>query len=169
MEDGDLYVNKVAIEEALFGVLEEECRLEASAGKPATKQGVYLLLRSLLLRFSEAWFQESVKKLQQKRDARSGRLDPDGYFHLPGRAELALEVQRKVLPQFGFQGSKEGSSDMIRHCSAFLGDKDVAQMFDAINKKLGMSSAARQRFRKLAGSFEDAHTRQPYETPCSLK
>ncbi|CAJ1451011.1 unnamed protein product [Effrenium voratum] len=66
----------------------------------------------------------------------------DGYFHLPGRAELALEVQRKVLPQFGFQGSKEGSSDMIRHCSAFLGDKDVAQMFDAINKPLGFRDGA---------------------------
>ena len=32
----------------------------------------------------------------------------DGYFHLPGRAELALEVQQKILPRFGFDATKDG-------------------------------------------------------------
>lgn len=32
----------------------------------------------------------------------------DGYFHLPGRSELALEVQRRILPRFGFDATKAG-------------------------------------------------------------
>lgn len=174
-EDGDVYVNKVAIEEALFGpfedlVLEEE----PNSGKPSTKQGVYLLLRSLFLGFSEAWFQEAILKLQHKKDARERgncgdrgdrggdrgdrdrhRPDPDGYFHLPGRAELALEVQQKILPRFGFDATKEGVGDMIRHCSAFLTDHDIAHLFDAINRKLGMSPAACSRFRRFCSSFQE--------------
>lgn len=67
----------------------------------------------------EAWFQEAILKLQHKKDARDrgerGKPDPapwstvsqvisrpaltattteDGYFHLPGRSELALEALR---------------------------------------------------------------------------
>ncbi|CAE7931011.1 Ankrd17, partial [Symbiodinium necroappetens] len=126
-----------------------------SCPKPDTKPAIYLLLRSLLLNFSEAWFQESIQQLQRRADApRCGRTDPDGYYHLAGRAELAMQVQKLVLPHFGFEATKEGVADMIRHCAAFLSDQDVAHLFDAINKKLGMSPAACQRFRRLAASLE---------------
>eukprot|EP00435_Cladocopium_sp_Y103_P056378 s1156_g19.t1 len=129
-EDGDVYVNKVAIEEALFGPFEETLDLvleeEPNSGKPSTKQGVYLLLRSLPLgpNMREAWFQEAILKLQHKKDAHRGdrgdrdrhRPDPDGYFHLPGRAELALEVQQKILPRFGFDATKDGIREFASSC-----------------------------------------------------
>jgi len=161
-EDGDVYVNKVAIEEALFGpfedmVLEEE---QPSNGIPSTNQGVYLLLRSLFLGFSDPWFQEAILKLQHEKDARDRadrerRPDPDGYFHLPGRSELALEVQRRILPRFGFDATKEGVGEMIRHCSAYLTDHSIAHLFDAINRKLGMSPEACCRFRRFCSSFQE--------------
>jgi len=163
-DDADVYVNAMAIEEALYSsrdCLQEKDTDAAGFGeaavepyKPATTPAIYMLLRSLLLNFSEAWFQESMQKLQRKADARTGRADPDGYYHLPGRAELALQVQKRVLPHFGFEGTKEGVADMIRHCAAFLPDPDVAHLFDAINKRLGMSPAACLRFRHLAESLE---------------
>ena len=34
--------------------------------------------------------------------------DPDGYYHLPGRQELALDVQAEVLPGYGFEGNRKG-------------------------------------------------------------
>jgi len=161
-QDGDVYVNKVAIEEALFGpfedmVLEEE---QPSNGIPSTQQGVYLLLRSLFLGFSDPWFQEAILKLQHEKDARDRadrerRPDPDGYFHLPGRSELALEVQRRILPRFGFDATKEGVGEMIRHCSAYLTDRSIADLFDAINRKLGMSPEACCRFRRFCSSFQE--------------
>lgn len=153
-EDGDIYVNRVAIEEALLGPFEDLTQeVEPHSGQPSTKQGVYLLLRSLFLGFSEAWFQEALVKLQLKKDKAESRNaqarpDPDGYFHLPGRAELALEVHQKILPRFGFDATKEGVSDMIRHCAGFLQDPEVANLFDAINRKLGMSPSACVRFRR---------------------
>jgi len=76
-----------------------------------------------------------------------------------------MQVQKLVLPHFGFEATKEGVADMIRHCAAFLSDQDVAHLFDGINKKLGMSPAACQRFRRLAASLEAAH--KPSGESCS--
>lgn len=101
--------------------------------------------------------QSCVDLLKQSAAARSGgpgKKEPaDGYYHLPGRAELALEVQKEILPMFGFEGSREGVKDMIQHCSRFLCDPEVAILFDATNAKLGMTHAACLRFRTLAESL----------------
>ena len=39
----------------------------------------------------------------------------DGYFHLRGRSELALEVQRRILPRFGFDATKAGGGRGGQH------------------------------------------------------
>ena len=74
----------------------------------------------------------------------------EGYYHLRGRAELALPLQRRILPQYGFQGSRAGVLDMVSHCSQFITDPEVARLFDDINLKLGMTPAACARFRDTA-------------------
>eukprot|EP00438_Fugacium_kawagutii_P016122 Skav235811 [mRNA] locus=scaffold1267:329833:334624:- [translate_table: standard] len=71
---------------------------------------IYVLCLDFRVIQGEAWFQEAILKLQHKKDSRDrgerGKPDPDGYFHLPGRAEVALEVQQKILPRFGFDATK---------------------------------------------------------------
>jgi len=173
-EDADISVNSEAIREALFGPSTPATSAEpvaATAGiKPRTSSGVIVLLRSLYESYSLPEFQTSVNSLkksdtpqffwhstycvaQRYRDCAAG-----GYYHLPGRAELTANIQEHVLPLHGFEGSKEGVSEMISFCANYLGDPDVASLFDAINSKLGMSPAACQRFRKLAAGL--AETKQ---------
>jgi len=62
---------------------------------------------------------------------------------------LALIVQQAILPGFGFEASKEGVKEMMRHCAPFFQDPEVADLLDAINSKLGMSASACKRFRAL--------------------
>jgi len=169
-EDADISVNSEAIREALFGPSTPATSAEpvkATAGtKPRTRTGVINLLRSLHENYSLPEFQASVNSLKETNtlswtptkicvverfcDYRAG-----GYYHLPGRAELTAGIQEYVLPLHGFEGSKEGVSEMISFCANFLGDPDVASLFDAINSKLGMSPAACQRFRKLAAGLAE--------------
>ncbi|CAE7301096.1 unnamed protein product [Symbiodinium natans] len=130
-------------------------------GKPLTKHRLLDMLRCQLHEFSQAKFQKDLEKLKTRADYNSGRVfdkakplerafeDPEGYFHLEGRADLALEVHKLLLPKYGFEPSKEGVQDMIRHCAPFVQDPDVADLLDRVNEKLGMSAAACQRFRKL--------------------
>ncbi|CAK9049652.1 unnamed protein product [Durusdinium trenchii] len=80
--------------------------------------------------------------------------DPEGYYHLPGRQELALDVQVDVLPSYGFEGNRKGVREMICHCAPYLKDAEVQKRFDAINMKLGMSAAAATRFRLLVQEIE---------------
>ena len=52
---------------------------------------------------------------------------------------------------------------MLVHVAPYLGDKDVALLFDSINGKLGMESNGQLRFRRLAQSAEglDLQARDP--------
>jgi len=166
--DPDIYINEVAIKEALsLEVTASKANSETCVcAKPATKERVLELLRVQLREFSKAIFQQKLNDLKQSYDTASGRLwkknfidpelpveDPDGYYHLPGRAELALRVQKRILPRFGFEGTKDGVKDMICHCASYLEESDVAHLFDSLNMKLGMSPDACRRFRKLASQL----------------
>eukprot|EP00439_Symbiodinium_sp_Y106_P030564 s2123_g3.t1 len=175
-KDPDIEVNDVAIKELLSlevppMELNEKNKLIA---RPVTKHRIMDLLRVQLIEFSKATFQADVEELKKCADYNSGRVfnpsrpmeqgfeDPDGYYHLEGRAELALLVQTRLLPQYGFAPSKAGVQDMIRpglstisvgHCAPFVRDPDVANLLDRVNEKLGMSPAACHRFRELVAEF----------------
>eukprot|EP00931_Biecheleriopsis_adriatica_P038604 TRINITY_DN22090_c0_g1_i1.p1 TRINITY_DN22090_c0_g1~~TRINITY_DN22090_c0_g1_i1.p1 ORF type:complete len:448 (+),score=110.65 TRINITY_DN22090_c0_g1_i1:189-1346(+) len=141
-DDPDVFVNTTAINEALFGpgdvqLVEQELKY----GKKAdTKDFVTSMLRAHMVAYSHPAFQRSVRMLMEKvKDPR------DGYYRLPGRAELAMEVQSQLLPRFGFEASRQGVQDMIVHCSRHLADPE-----DAINSRLGMTETACRRFRRVA-------------------
>lgn len=160
-EDADIYVNSVTIREALFSpstpapCLEPQ---EVKAGnKPEGKGEVLDLLRSLYEEYSQPQFQTNLENL--KLDLTYLETDrKNGYYHLPGRAELAESIQKHVLPLFGFEATSDGVQEMIVLCGSYLMDPDVSNMFDAINSKLGMMPKACQRFRNLAASLAGTKT-----------
>lgn len=149
--DKDVYVNAVAIKEALFSASTSQSSLEPPVedvrGKPKSREDILYLLRTLLFFYSIPHFQARVVELKLfETDKRSKN---SGYYHLTGRAQLALEVQATLLPKFGFEASREGVRDMISLCAGYLSYPEVAELMDDINIKLGMTDAACQRFRKL--------------------
>lgn len=153
-KDPDIYVNSVAIQDALSlssGARENAVEPDLVT-KPTTNHRVCELLRSLLVEFSMASFQQDIDELKrkvisQRRRSKGTEEDPDGYYHLPGRGALALQVYRAVLPCYGFDGSKAGVNDMILHCAEFLSNDEVAHLVDSINLKLGMTPEACLRWR----------------------
>lgn len=159
--DPDIYVNAAAINEALFSTIQ----VDGSDGKdrhacigfgrkPVTKVAIMDMLQSLIIAFSGPSFQEEIKKLKTRADCNARcEEDPRGYYHLPGRADLALPKQRQTLKSYGFRPTKQGVRDMVRACVPYLSDPEVAKTFDAVNMKLGMSAVAARRFRDLASDL----------------
>lgn len=162
--DPDIYINEVAIKEALsLEVLRSPQTSDVVPAKPISKERVLELLRLHLAEFSKAFFQHKLEDLKKAADRSSGRWsiqdgealpDPEGYFHLPGRADLAFRVQKKFLPRYGFAATKDGVKEMICHCAKYLSDPDVEHLFDSLNSKLGMSSDACERFRRMASQLD---------------
>lgn len=175
-DDSDIFVNSTIIKDALFSEArqypelaqeDEFAPLGAICGnKPQTKIGILEFLHNLYVRYADPAFQDEIELLKREADQRAGRVlvrgfvepivteDPDGYYHLPGRQELALEIQQEVLPLFGFEGNRKGVREMIRYCAPYLDDLEVQKKFDAINLKLGMTQAAALRFRKLVQEIQ---------------
>eukprot|EP00930_Biecheleria_cincta_P020508 TRINITY_DN15418_c0_g1_i1.p1 TRINITY_DN15418_c0_g1~~TRINITY_DN15418_c0_g1_i1.p1 ORF type:complete len:416 (-),score=115.21 TRINITY_DN15418_c0_g1_i1:96-1295(-) len=165
-EDDDVCVNKAAIEETLFcASSSSSSKKDDDAGYRSSKPGqrpgsvtrVEELLLALLLRYSSPQFQNRIGHLKALQAMRSGRPlrvhVPDGYYRLPGRAALAFQVQKCILPIYGFAASPQGVIDMIAHCSQFMDSPRVARLMDETNAKLGMTPAACERFRKLAANL----------------
>lgn len=155
-EDSDVYVNEVSIKEALFGPAKtghaQRCESTAPSclHKSDTKEFVMRLFRAQLIAFSHPAVQKSVAYFQGK--ARTAHAS-DGYYHLPGRAAIALQIHQMMLPRFGFERSRAGVQEMLIHCSKYLHDPEAARLFDDINCKLGMSPTACQRFRQVTASL----------------
>jgi len=154
-DDPDVFVNAFAIEEALLTYAQGNLLAKKAVGhignKPNTKFTVARLLRKQLAAFSTPSFQHAIDRLKKKAD--SDHANVDGHFHLAGRAELAFSVQRRILPSFGFQPSRSGVLEMVRHCTMFLDDEEIGGLWDDINAKLGMTPEACRRFRDVAGGF----------------
>lgn len=159
-EDADIYVNSEAIKEALFSPSAPAPCLEPQEveflDKPENREEVLELLRNLYENYSHPEFQASLDSL--KYFETDSRYAKNGYYHLPGRAELVFDIQNQVLPFFGFEASSDGVQEMIVLCGSYLTDPEVANMFDAINSKLGMTPKACQRFRNLAASLAGVKT-----------
>jgi len=147
-----IYVNSEAIKEALFSpsipapsLVTQEVEI---FDKPTSKVEVLDLLCNLHKGYSQPQFQAALENL--KYFATDSRYEAGGYYHLPGRADLARQIQVDVLPLWSFGTSNEAMNEMISLCANYLMDPEVAIQFDAINSKLGMTPTACQRFRKLA-------------------
>lgn len=152
-DDPDVAVNQKIIQEHLSACEVPEAGKEHTAiplghdKKALGKRDIIRLLKSLKVSFSEPNFQEELTKLVEAEKKKSGTAESTGYLQLPGRNELAFAIQEQLAPCFGFQGSKEGVLSMISECGKFLTDPEVAELFDAVNAKLGMSPAACKAFR----------------------
>eukprot|EP00931_Biecheleriopsis_adriatica_P103605 TRINITY_DN78412_c0_g1_i1.p1 TRINITY_DN78412_c0_g1~~TRINITY_DN78412_c0_g1_i1.p1 ORF type:complete len:616 (-),score=179.84 TRINITY_DN78412_c0_g1_i1:25-1872(-) len=149
-QDPDVYVNSTAITEALYGPAKGASKKEESLEpeKVDSKEFVVKLLRIQLVAFSHPAIQRSVAILKNEA-ADAG----DGHFHMAGRSELSLQVQRLILPKFGFEGNRQGVQAMIKYCAKYMHDPEVAALFDDINSKLGMSADACRRFRQVTESL----------------
>jgi len=149
-DDADIFVNSEAIKEALFSPFTPAPSVEPQGNwflKPTSKGGIFELLRCLHQSYSRPEFQADVHRLLKSEAG--ARCAAAGYYHLPGRAELAVPIQETVLPHYGFEASSKGVHEMIVLCAPYLMDPDIVGLFDAINGKLGMEPAACERFRKL--------------------
>jgi len=131
------------IDEALYGP-ELQGAAAARESKKLSKRRVLALMREHLAGFSTAEFQWELKGLKEA----SPLGEKDDHFQLEGRAELALGVQNKILPKYGFQQGHRGVHEMMASCSQHMLDAEVVCLTDAINAKLGMTPAACQRFRQ---------------------
>ncbi|CAJ1359839.1 unnamed protein product, partial [Effrenium voratum] len=172
--DSDIQVQEKIIQDTLRAepiVESPKEEVPRVRGKPRNKFETEDMLRALLFAFNQPWFQDKIRELKRSADFCSGRVrrnvepgsrpsfgqhavDPEGYYHLSGRAALALLVHQQVLPLYSFEGTPEGVQAMLVHVSPYLADKDVARLFDSINGKLGMEVNAQLRFRRLAQSAE---------------
>mmetsp|Transcript_123895 Transcript_123895/g.231856 ORF Transcript_123895/g.231856 Transcript_123895/m.231856 type:complete len:372 (-) Transcript_123895:272-1387(-) len=114
--------------------IDEKLGMKVQASSPMpngemTKELVLQMAKELLEGFSTADFQQKLQGLLRNR---SNSTD------VPGRMELALTVQSKVLPNYGFPGTYEGIVMMLDAISPFMDDQTVQQMLGAIDEKLGM-------------------------------
>jgi len=151
-EDPDVYVNSLSIKEALLQIKPSSPRLGDRFNRQVVavdcKDFVIQLLRSQLVAFSHPAFQKSVRALKLK-----ATDVEEGFYHLPGRAQLAMTVQRLILPRFGFSATREGVQSMIVHCAQYASEPEVALLFDGINSRLGMTKPACARFLEMARSL----------------
>lgn len=160
-EDDDVFVNKAAIRETLFRPSSSKQgdagnRSSQRCQRPSSMTQVEEFLRALLLRYSSPQFQNRINLLKRLQAVRSGRplnSAPNSYYHLPGRAALCFQVQKCILPKYGFTSCQEGVHDMIAHCAQFLDSPRVASLMDETNAKLGMTPVACERFRKLSANL----------------
>jgi hypothetical protein len=155
--DPDIFVNAETIREALYSCINDQ-RLKNELNdfeglSCNSRASVVALLQEQVVAFSLPAIQRAIAKLKKQASMRAGLQEdqelPDGGYHLQGRAELAFQVQRHILPRYGFEPSRQGVQSMIQKCSCFLGDQEVSKLFDIINLKLGMSPEACKRFREL--------------------
>mmetsp|Transcript_161251 Transcript_161251/g.309758 ORF Transcript_161251/g.309758 Transcript_161251/m.309758 type:complete len:672 (+) Transcript_161251:78-2093(+) len=96
-----------------------------------SRKDAFALCKDLLHGFSSADFQSDLKKLLE-----GSRKGIKGY--VPGRSELALTVQRQVLPKYGFPGTEKGVNQVFDNIFPMLGDSAIYQMMVLIEDKLGM-------------------------------
>lgn len=118
-------------------------------------------LREQLAKVSTPEFQSKVAALKKL-----AGVDAKGdCFRLPGRDELVLEVQRVVLPRYGFEGNRRGALAMQVRCIENLSDIEVGALIDATNLKLGMTPADCQRFRERCTPLQTTANRSGATSP----
>merc|ERR1712232_908878 len=155
LTDTVIHVLSGAIDEILYGSCDAAGQQGLDGPASLSKKNVIAILREQLSEFSTEAFQKKVLELREA--SLKGSDEHDDCFHLEGRAELALGVQRKILPKYGLEGSRKGVHEMVTRCSQYIVDPEVAWLNDAINMKLGMSPAACKRFRARMSALPPCH------------
>mmetsp|Transcript_89938 Transcript_89938/g.196847 ORF Transcript_89938/g.196847 Transcript_89938/m.196847 type:complete len:1153 (-) Transcript_89938:316-3774(-) len=104
--------------------------------------------REQLAAFGRSSFQQALMELK----AQASELEKEsGFFHLTGRAELALTVQKEVLSANCLGATPRDLQKLLAVTATLTRVPLVAGLLDAVNAKLGMDVAARHRFRTRMG------------------
>jgi len=107
------------------------------------------LLTELIVGFSKRHFQKKLDDLVRSHVAKIMRVPESAVtpcmvlnevFLLDGRKELALTVQREVLPRYGFDGTEKGVQQMVRAIQPFMCEVRIWEQTETIKKKLKMPS-----------------------------
>jgi len=114
--------------------IDEKLGMKAEGPSPVSdgemgKAHYLAMAKELLNGFSTADFQKKLHMLLRDRKSATD---------VPGRMELALTVQSKVLPKYGFPGTPEGIVEMLDAISPFMDDEKMQDLLWAIDEKLGM-------------------------------
>lgn len=141
------------------------CSQGRAEGLPCwTKRRVLALCEELLQGYFSPHFQQELKKL-------SANAPSDA--QVAGRMELALTVQREILPKYGFSGTVEGVEAMRNAVCPFLVDWMVRKLVDEMDKVLGLAQNSTENAAKgprgtrdaLSISSEDSETMEQMSTP----
>lgn len=126
-----------------------------------TKARAVALLSELLVGYSGHRFQQQLGVLVDTAIA-AGQKD---LASIAGRHELALTVQREVLPRYGFKADSEGVRSMSRALQPLLSDPVVAARAAAAQRKLRLRVPVTCRAASPAASPEPGPRRRPKELP----
>jgi hypothetical protein len=124
-----------------------------------TKAQVIDLLGELLQKYSSSAFQHKLEQLLFEADVEEG-LD------VPGRKQLVLKVQSKVLPKYGFPGTGYGAMLMIDSISPFIDDFLVNYLVADMDSKLGLPKGTTASI--CHGNFGRDEPRQTTENQCHI-
>lgn len=103
--------------------------MDDKVAEDGTRLALVDLLDELLESFADTSFQERLSDLVADACKRQDK-PPLGF--VAGRAELAREVQAKILPKYGFLGSKKGVDAMHLALKPYLNEElTLSQMFAA--------------------------------------
>jgi len=117
-----------------------------------TKEATAALLNELLSAFSTVEFQNQIALLKRSAASHHGG---DLVSLRNSVDEVALTVQCRILPRYGFEASRHGVLSMICECSRHIKDEEVRKLNDAINDKLGRDMQESHRFRQRLDSLSE--------------
>mmetsp|Transcript_69768 Transcript_69768/g.175718 ORF Transcript_69768/g.175718 Transcript_69768/m.175718 type:complete len:362 (+) Transcript_69768:97-1182(+) len=117
---------------------------------PLTKERVLFLQQELLEAFSTEDFQASLQELKTRHATSSLNFRR-------ARQQLALQVQEKVLPKYGYRGTLTGVAQMITDIhERFADEPEVTMNIQAIDRLILSEARASSPFRQQTSSGSSA-------------
>jgi len=103
---------------------------------PLTKERAVALQNELIERFSSSNFQDRLKLLEAKHAAATPEFRRE-------RQRLAMEVQAKVLPKYGYEGNLGGVSNLLHELDEkFAGDEEIQKNNKVVDRLLSAAHTA---------------------------
>lgn len=103
---------------------------------PLTKERAVALQNELIERFSSSSFQDTLKLLEARHAASTPEFRRQ-------RQRLAMGVQAKVLPKYGYEGNLAGVSNLLHELDEkFAGDEEIQKNIKVVDRLLAAAHTA---------------------------